>query len=790
MSCSSRLISVVFVVTGSMICCNAYTQGHPDIDMLEKMTWCTTSSAEQRKCKQFADAVDRDKALFGPDLMKLDCVQAFSREECMTLLDEEKADIISLDAGEVFIGGRYHSLVPIMQEVHKDGQLFYYAVAVVKRGNMSDVHSLNALRGKRACFGSVGTMAGWVIPVYTLMREGGMEVIDCNNHVKSAINFFGPSCAVNSLIDKYNPIGDNSDQLCQLCASTVPGQRCTSADPYADSEGAFQCLLEAGDVAFLKHTTVDSMLGTGSNFAGVLRTDFELLCRDGSHRTLDEYANCNWGRSPTNAVVTTSAKNVDMRYRYQKFLKKAVQLYGKKPVTRPTSSTTNQNGFFGTTNDVTSTEAVPIEAFQLFFSPGNESFVSHNLLFQDETENLFDIKESSQTYKGYLSDLSMNMILGVRKCPVAQMRLCVTSEAELDKCVKMRIALKAQLLKPEMVCYKGHSQIHCMQAIASGIADVAVFDAGDVYTAGLNYGLVPFLSEVYNLGAPEYYVVAVAKEQDPSTEITYLKGKYTCHTGINTGAGWVVPLAYLISNGWMRSYGCNSIRAAAEYFGKSCVPGALSKEYNTALPYENMCHLCHGVSFRNCRRDASEDYYGHTGAFRCLVEGGGDVAFVKHTTVMENTDGKRREWWARNTLTDDFELLCPDGTRASMHEYERCNLGKVEANAIVARGRDAYNETEINAFINLFIYAQQFYGRKDPDEFTFSMFQSPPPYSDLIFQDAAQLLQVVPPSQRNYGDYLGDDFLRARRIVDCQAGAATAYLSFLSAIFALLLARL
>jgi hypothetical protein len=42
----------------------------------------------------------------------------------------------------------------------------------------------------------------------------------------------------------------------------------------------------------------------------------------------------------------------------------------------------------------------------------------------------------------------------------------------------------------------------------------------------------------------------------------------------------------------------------------------------------------------------------------CFV---GDVAFVKHTTVMENTDGKRREWWARNTLTDDYELLCPDG---------------------------------------------------------------------------------------------------------------------------------
>jgi hypothetical protein len=57
------------------------------------------------------------------------------------------------------------------------------------------------------------------------------------------------------------------------------------------------------------------------------------------------------------------------------------------------------------------------------------------------------------------------------------------------------------------------------------------------------------------------------------------------------------------------------------------------------------------------------------------------------------------------------------GTRATMQEYETCNLGKVKANAIVARGGNGYNETELNAFINLFIYAQQFYGRKDQDDF-------------------------------------------------------------------------
>lgn len=126
--------------------------------------------------------------------------------------------------------------------------------------------------------------------VFQLMKEGGMEVIDCNNHVKSTINYFGPSCAVNSLIDKYNPLGkyklqcfcdtififcifadlvslisgDNSDHLCKICTGKVPGGKCTPADPYAGYDGAFKCLVEAGEIAFLIHTTVQEM--TASSF--------------------------------------------------------------------------------------------------------------------------------------------------------------------------------------------------------------------------------------------------------------------------------------------------------------------------------------------------------------------------------------------------------------------------------------------------------------------------------------------------------------------------------------------
>ncbi|KAI4498584.1 hypothetical protein M0802_006290 [Mischocyttarus mexicanus] len=796
------------------------------------MTWCTVSDSEQNKCEAFSNAVARDITFFGRIYITLKCVQAFNKEECMSMLDQEKAEVTTLDAGEVFLAGRYHSLVPIMQEIYESGVNYQYTVAVVKKGSLPDVQSLEGLRGKKACFAGVGTLASWIIPINTLMKEGGMEIIDCNNHVKSAIKYFGPSCAINSLIDKYNPLGDNSDQLCKLCIGKPPTDKCTNADPYAGYEGAFRCLVSVGEIAFLVHTTVQEMTSSTFEFNNITKDHFELLCKDGTRKSINEYEICNWGTVPSRAVVTSSATKSEIRRLYQKFLEKAVKILNKNIKNDSTDiynnrfdnrqgdfenrlgyedryrendfrynnrneyNTDSLNGYNRSYDDnyansntwnrehnntydnypvneySETTNIQPIETFNLFESAPKYG-IHHNLIFSDSAKDFVPLSEKDQTYTGYLGR-SLDFILGVRQCPVSRMTLCVTSDPEMEKCVKMKIALKAQLLKPELLCHKAYSQINCMQAIQSGVADVTVLDASDVYTAGLRFELIPFISEVYNLGTPNYYVVAVAKEEDDNTDLTYLKNKYTCHTGINTAAGWVYPLAYLLSNQWIRGYGCNSVRAAAEYFTKSCIPGALSPEYNTGVPYDNMCDLCHGTSNKYCRRDASEDYYGHTGAFRCLVEGGGDVAFVKHTTVAENTDGKRREFWARNTFTKDFELLCPDGTRRPSTDYEHCNLGKVASNAIVTRGGYyGYNETQINAYINLFIYAQQLYGRKDPDEFSFSMFYSIPPYSDLIFQDAAQQLVVIPPEKRQFSAYLGPDFMRARRIVDCNAGAAS-----------------
>lgn len=122
---------------------------------------------------------------------------------------------------------RYYIILYIL---FPDQSSYYYAVALIKKNTLNDVYNLGNLKNKKACFAGVGTQAGWNIPINTvklllikirlhilnfnnyvyfqLISKGFMKIFDCNNHVKTTIEFFGPSCAVNSLLDKYNPMGN------------------------------------------------------------------------------------------------------------------------------------------------------------------------------------------------------------------------------------------------------------------------------------------------------------------------------------------------------------------------------------------------------------------------------------------------------------------------------------------------------------------------------------------------------------------------------------------------------
>ena len=138
-----------------------------------------------------------------------------------------------------------------------------------------------------------------------MLTKGFMPVSDCNNYVRSTSDFFAESCAVNTLTERYNPLGDNSNKLCELCGSADPGVRCTVKDPYAGFQGALRCLMDRGDIAFVKHNSVQK--------SRIDPDEFELLCLDGSRRSVTEYEECSWGTAPGHFVIVSSAMEVKER---------------------------------------------------------------------------------------------------------------------------------------------------------------------------------------------------------------------------------------------------------------------------------------------------------------------------------------------------------------------------------------------------------------------------------------------------------------------------------------------
>ena len=135
--------------------------------------FCVTSAEELQKCQELSEAVTTAQELsefaFGSYYRKILCKQYTSKDECMKLIDEgsnTSPNVMSVDAGDVFVGGRYHSLVPITREVYENNEDYVHSVAVIKKGTLPFLNTLNDLRGLKACFPTVGALAGWTIPIY------------------------------------------------------------------------------------------------------------------------------------------------------------------------------------------------------------------------------------------------------------------------------------------------------------------------------------------------------------------------------------------------------------------------------------------------------------------------------------------------------------------------------------------------------------------------------------------------------------------------------------------------
>uniref|UniRef100_A0A673GJN7 Serotransferrin n=1 Tax=Sinocyclocheilus rhinocerous TaxID=307959 RepID=A0A673GJN7_9TELE len=361
------------------------------------------------------------------------------------------------------------------------------------------------------------------------------------------------------------------------------------------------------------------------------RQNYQLLCMDGSRKNVENYKDCYLAKEPARAVI--GRMDAD-----------------SQPIIKALSQDPD-----------------------LFSS---DAFGGKDLMFSDSASGLVELSKSTDSFLYLKEDYyeAIRALKGEIQLSPSQDRKiewCTIGHAEQQKCDNLQI--------PSLECRRASSVEECIKKIMRKEADALAVDGGQVYIAG-KCGLVPVMVEQNNQQAASYYVVAVVRKGSGVTWNS-LQGRKSCHTGLNRNAGWKVPDSAICG----QKPGCTLYN----FFSKGCAPGA--------DPQSNMCELCKGSGKAvgdesKCKASSGEIYYGYDGAFRCLAEKTGEVAFIKHTIVGDYTEGKGPDW-AKDLKSGDFELICPKSPDTSVKhsDFENCNLAKVPAHAVITR-EDARND--------------------------------------------------------------------------------------------------
>ncbi|XP_009989960.1 PREDICTED: melanotransferrin-like [Tauraco erythrolophus] len=701
----------------------------------KKFRWCTLSDLEQRKCAELSKALMAVLPLATIDsFARISCIRAHNTYDCIDKIRVNKADAASLDAGDVYSAVKLYGLTVVAKEVYDQGNCVF-AVAIARRGTLN----IQRLRGVRSCHKARWT-SGWNIPLGFLLARNDLSWDEAQPLSQVISEYFNASCIPG--------VGVAAPRLCALCQGQKSYVRdknhfceTSSNEPFYDSEGAFRCLKNGvADVAFLDHLTI--MSATESE-----QQEYELLCPDGTTAELTEYSTCNLGQGPGRGVIT--------RHNFQKitnkFLTMIQRLFGRRGKERA--------------------------RFELFTSA---PFGGKNLLFRDATQHLQLLEEQLEiAYVLGLDYVALLKGLGHEGSSLdnSVVRWCCISDAELRKCEEWALSIKSDPL----VCVQATSMTKCIEMIKSSEADAVTLDATHVYIAG-RCGLVPVAAECYGRDCapaagnaeetgklihlkrkalPPVFAVALAKKNAKQINIRNLRGRRSCHSHLYSPGGWLLPSRYTVGALENATENCDIGSVYQNYFWKGCMPGADG----------NLCKVCIGdsevegarVSGR-CAASHNERYYGNMGALRCLVgnpsgRSFGDVAFLEHSNLLQNIENLGSSGWAKGYTPFDFELLCPDGTRAPVTEWAGCNLGPIPPSAVMTR---PVTVTKIYDFL---MKSQESLGSKLDSEF--HLFQSwKYGESDLLFKDTTQYL--VHASHMSYQEILGVSFFQlAESVFNC-----------------------
>lgn len=204
----------------------------PQCSPPRSIVYCTTSLIQHYKCGWLQESA----GVYGIE-PNIQCVRTESERQCMLNIRDGLADVMRVGQDVRLRAQTEFGLRPLMYEYAPEAAGRYVTVAVVLGD--SELHRMEDLRGKRACFGAKKGAA--LVSVWETMRN--LSLI-ATNVERAACGRSG----VEAVSDYFNVRVSNADG------------DVTDDDDDGDDVGALRCLAEGnGDVAFVDLAVFQNM---------------------------------------------------------------------------------------------------------------------------------------------------------------------------------------------------------------------------------------------------------------------------------------------------------------------------------------------------------------------------------------------------------------------------------------------------------------------------------------------------------------------------------------------------
>ena len=554
-----------------------------------------------------------------------------SPELAMEALRFGNADIaMNIDGGPAWVGWNAYDLDVLAADTKSDGRAFYNAHAWVLKGSEMEIalndgdettDPFSLLEGKTSCHTGWLKSAGMLMPMGYLIGNGYVNVqgdLSDTETLRTTINnYFDGSTG------KGNP-------------ASIPA----SGGLYSGYAGALECLSSGyGDVAFAKDSTVGTYCDNEN------ATDNSDWCLD-----MTQYvALPKFGSSPSHSVMFNDEVLADDK---EQLIRDAfVNMKDSEEGLEILQEVLGTDAMVATNaQDHLGTYGAALENIPGISTKYGNAFEGGNALG--------DIK-STITIAYYLADDSSANANAIGMADRLERELGINVEL-----------------------YDVSSEGMIIQALRFGTADIGFMEGGPAWIAWKEYNLQVLAVETTTANRDTYYNAAAwvlanstmaqyHLDGDDSTDpFAELAGKTSCHTGWLKSAGMLMPMGYMIGNGYVTPVGdsddINSLR------------DTINNHFDGSTGAGNAASI----------PESGGLYSGYAGALECLSEGYGDVAFAKgddFSTVhkyCDNDNSEDNEDWC---LALDQYVQLPAWGSSPSHPimYNPDNLDVRTRNAIL-----------------------------------------------------------------------------------------------------------